>query len=175
MNFNLQPSHLNNHLVKLLPLQEDHFEELYKVASDELIWQQHPNPNRYKKEIFQNYFTGAIQSKGAFLLQDSQTNEIIGSSRFYDFNEEKSEVLVGYTFIARKYWGTIYNQEIKNLMMNYAFQYVNNIIFHIGANNIRSQKAITKLGAIKIDEFLVEYYGEEPKLNYIYKISKPVS
>lgn len=172
MNFNLQPSYLNSQLVQLVPLQENHFEALYSVASDELIWQQHPNPNRYLKEVFKIYFTGALQSKGAFLIQDAQTNEIMGSTRFYDYNQLKSQVLIGYTFIGRKYWGTIYNQEIKQLMMQYAFQFVNNIIFHIGAKNIRSQKAIEKLGAIKIDEFLVEYYGEQPKLNYIYQIVK---
>ena len=174
MNFNLQPSHLHSPLVQLLPLQENHFEALYAVASDALIWQQHPNPNRYLKEIFHTYFLGAIQSNGAFLILDSQTKEVIGSTRFYDYNKEKSQVLIGYTFIARKYWGTTYNQEIKKLMSNYAFQYVNTIIFHIGANNIRSQKAIEKLGATKIDEFLVEYFGEEPKLNYIYQINKDV-
>ena len=172
MNFNLQPSHLHSPLVQLLPLQENHFEALYTVASDALIWQQHPNPNRYQKDVFHTYFLGAIQSNGAFLILDSQTKEVIGSTRFYDYNNEKSQVLIGYTFIARKYWGTIYNQEIKKLMINYAFQYVNTIILHIGANNIRSQKAIEKFGATKIDEFLVEYFGEEPKLNYIYQINK---
>ena len=171
MNFNLQPSHLHSPLVQLLPLQENHFEALYTVASDALIWQQHPNPNRYQKDVFHTYFLGAIQSNGAFLILDSQTKEVIGSTRFYNYNKEKSQVLIGYTFIARKYWGTKYNQVIKKLMINYAFQYVNTIIFHIGANNIRSQKAIEKLGASKIDEFLVEYFGEEPKLNYIYQIN----
>ena len=172
MNFDLQPTHLESHLIKIIPLQDHHFEELYAVASDELLWEQHPNKNRYKREVFQTFFEGAMQSKGAFLVQASQTLETIGSSRFYDYNEENDLILTGYTFIGRKFWGKDYNKELKKLMMDYAFQYVSKIIFHIGANNFRSQKAIEKLGAIKIDEFEVEYFGEEPKLNYIYEISK---
>jgi hypothetical protein len=46
------------------------------------------------------------------------------------------------------------------------------VYFHIGACNIRSQKAIAKIGAVKVDEFEVEYYGEEPKLNFVYVIEK---
>jgi RimJ/RimL family protein N-acetyltransferase len=172
MNFDLQPTHLESQLIKLIPLQEDHFEQLYSVASDELLWEQHPNKNRYKRDVFQIFFDGAMQSKSAFLVLETRTSETIGSSRFYDFDPENDSILIGYTFIGRKFWGKGYNKELKKLMMDYAFQYVSKIIFHIGATNFRSQKAIEKIGAIKIDEFEVEYFGEESKLNYIYQISK---
>lgn len=172
MNFDLQPLQLQNHLIKLVPLQETDFEELYSVANDELLWEQHPNKLRYQKPVFKNFFEGAIQSKGAFFIRDAKTNEPIGSSRFYDFNPENKSILIGYTFIGRKFWAKGYNKELKKLMMDYAFQFVNTIYFHIGANNIRSQKAMEKIGGIKIDEFEVEYFGEEPKLNYIYQIQK---
>lgn len=172
MNFDLQPFQLQNQLIKLVPLQETDFEELYSVANDELLWEQHPNKLRYQKPVFQNFFEGAIQSKGAFFIRDAKTNEPIGSSRFYDYNPETNSILIGYTFIGRKFWGKGYNKELKKLMMDYAFQFVNTIYFHVGANNIRSQKAMEKIGGIKIDEFEVEYFGEEPKLNYIYRISK---
>lgn len=172
MNFDLQPLQLQNHLIKLVPLQETDFEELYSVANDELLWEQHPNKLRYQKPVFKNFFEGAIQSKGAFFIRDTKTNEPIGSSRFYDFNPENNSILIGYTFIGRKFWAKGYNKELKKLMMDYAFQFVNTIYFHIGANNIRSQKAMEKIGGIKIDEFEVEYFGEEPKLNYIYQIQK---
>ncbi len=173
MPFNLQPT-LQNELVKLIPLKETDFEILYKVASDPLIWEQHPNKNRWKKEVFENFFKGAIESKGAFLIYDAKTNEVIGSSRFYDFSEEKSEISIGYTFYARSHWGGKYNPITKDLMMQHAFQFVENIIFHIGAKNIRSQKAIEKLGAIKIAEEEIEYFGEDSNLNFIYRIKKAV-
>ena len=172
MNFDLQPFQLQNQLIKLVPLQETDFEELYSVANDELLWEQHPNKLRYQKPVFQNFFEGAIQSKGAFFIRDAKTNEPIGSSRFYDYNPETNSILIGYTFIARKFWGKGYNKAVKKLMMDYAFQFVDTIYFHIGANNIRSQKALEKIGGEEIDEFEVEYFGEESKLNYIYQIKR---
>lgn len=172
MNFNLQPNHLQNQLIKLVPLQETDFEELFSVASDPLVWEQHPNKLRYKRDVFQNYFEGAIQSKGAFFIRETITNEPIGSTRFYDFNENDNSILIGYTFLGRQFWGNGYNKGLKDVMIDYAFQYVDKVIFHIGAFNIRSQKAIEKTGALKIDEFEVEYYGEDSKLNYIYQINK---
>lgn len=167
----LQPT-LENEFVKLVPLQEEDFEILYKVASDPLIWEQHPNKNRWQREVFQNFFKGAIESKGAFLIYDSKTNEVIGSSRFYDWNTEKNNVSIGYTFYARNYWGGKYNPSTKHLMMQHAFKHVDSVIFHIGADNIRSQKAIEKLGAKKIAEEEIAYYGEETKLNFVYEIRK---
>ena len=106
MPFDLQPVFLHNNILKLIPLQESDFEELYAVASDPLVWEQHPNKLRYRREVFQNYFEGAMLSKGAFLIRDAQTNEVIGSSRFYDYNADDSSVLTGYTFIGRQFWGT---------------------------------------------------------------------
>jgi RimJ/RimL family protein N-acetyltransferase len=175
--FDLQPNHLKNNLISLFPLQENDFEELYAVANDELLWEQHPNKLRYQRAVFQNFFEGAMLSGGAFLIRDSKTNEVVGSSRFYDYNEDENStetsVLIGYTFIGRKFWGNDYNKSLKKLMLDYAFEYVDKVYFHIGAFNIRSQKAIEKIGAIKVDEFEVEYYGEDSKLNFVYMITKP--
>lgn len=163
---------LQDESVKLVPLKEEDFEILYKVANDPLIWEQHPNKNRWQRNVFQIFFKGAIESKGAYLIYDTKTNEPIGSTRFYDWDMEKSEVSIGYTFFARSHWGGKYNPAAKHLMMQYVFQFVNHVIFHIGAQNIRSQKAIEKLGAVKIAEEEIAYYGEDSKLNFIYSIRK---
>ena len=172
MIFNIQPDYLQNELIRLVPLQETDFEELYNVASNPKVWEQHPNPNRYKLEYFKTYFKGAIESKGAFLILDAMTNETLGCSRYYDYNETDNSVLIGYTFIGTKFWGNGYNKALKKLMLDYALQFVDKVYFHIGAFNIRSQKAIEKIGAIKVDEFEVEYYGETSKLNFVYLIQK---
>lgn len=172
MPFDLQPMLLEDDLIKLVPLQESDFDKLFEVASNPEVWEQHPNPNRYRLEDFTNYFKGAIESKGAFLVVDSKTDEIVGCSRYYDYNEADASVLIGYTFIGTKFWGNGYNKSLKNIMLSYAFEYVNKVYFHIGAFNIRSQKAIEKLGAKKVDEFEVEYYGETSKLNFVYLINK---
>ncbi|MEJ8841351.1 GNAT family N-acetyltransferase [Lacibacter sp. H375] len=168
---NLQPV-LENELILLQPLQQNDFERLYAVASDPLIWEQHPNKDRYKREVFQTYFEGAMESKGALLLIDKLTGGVAGSSRFYDYNETESSLLIGYTFIARKFWGKAYNPAMKTLMIDHAFQYVDKILFHIGANNTRSQIAIGRIGAVKQKEISVAYHGEPEKLNFEYFLTK---
>ena len=171
MNFNLQPT-LENELVRLVPLKLNDFESLYLVASDPLIWEQHPDRFRYQKKVFEKYFDGAIQSCGAFIVFDKKSGETIGSTRYYDYDEVKKSIVIGYTFLARKYWGGIYNRAMKMLMLDYAFNFVETVIFHIGAENIRSQKAIEKLGAMKVGEIEIKYPGEDERLNFIYKIKK---
>jgi RimJ/RimL family protein N-acetyltransferase len=172
MTPNLQPIHLKTENLLLRPLTQTDFETLYNIASDPMLWEQHPNKYRYKKEEFQNYFEGAILSQGAFIIIDTTTNQTMGCTRFYDHDPTNKTILIGYTFIGRKYWGKGYNQSLKKLMLDYIFQYVSSVYFHIGNQNYRSQKAIEKIGAKKIAEQQVEYYGETPKMNYIYQINK---
>ena len=171
MDFEWQPS-LENNLIKIKPLHANDFETLYRIASDPLIWEQHPNKDRYKKEKFETFFKGAIESQGAFLVFDNKTGNPIGSSRYYEFDKEEKTISIGYTFISRDYWGKDYNKALKLLMINHAFRFADKIIFHIGASNIRSQKAIEKLGANKTGEVEMEYYGEPKRLNFIYAINK---
>lgn len=174
MNFSIQPV-LENDKVLLLPLKEDDFEELYKTASDENIWAQHPNKDRWKKEVFQSFFEGAIKSKGAFKIIDKESGDIAGSTRFYEYNQEEKSILIGYTFYATRFWGTGINPSVKALMMDYIFQYADKVHFQVGATNFRSQTAITRLGAQKIAEKEIAYYGEPVKLNFVYEISKKQS
>jgi RimJ/RimL family protein N-acetyltransferase len=171
MDFNLQPT-LENKLVKLIPLKEEDLEALYEAASDPLIWEQHPDKYRYKREVFEKFFRGAMESQGAFLILDQNSGEVIGSSRYYDLDNDKKSIAIGYTFLARKYWGTTYNRAMKNLMLGHAFKFVDTIIFHIGAKNIRSQKAIEKLNARKASEIEINFPGEDERLNFIYEIDK---
>lgn len=169
--FDLQPL-LKRERIILQPLTENDFEDLYSVASDPRIWEQHPNKDRWQREVFQNFFTGALLSKGAFKIIDQTTGYTVGSTRFYDYDALDHSVLIGYTFYAVSQWGTGLNIEVKREMLDYAFQYVSKVYFHIGALNIRSQIAISRLGAIKIDEQEIPYFGEAPKLNFIYQIDK---
>ena len=170
-SFDLQPT-LSNAFVRIQPLQTSDFETLYAAASDPLVWAQHPNPNRYQREIFETFFQGAIASGGAFLVSDAATGQAIGSSRFYDLDLPNKTVVIGYTFLAKDHWGSTYNPALKSLMLNHAFQFVDKVEFHIGAENVRSQKAIERLGAEKIAAKEVAYHGEPLKLNYIYQMTK---
>lgn len=163
---------LQNNLVTAQPLKLSDIENLYTAASDPLIWEQHPNKNRYQREAFENYFKGAIESAGAFLVKDSQTNEIIGSSRYSDYSAETDTVSIGYTFLIRSYWGSGCNYALKKLMLDYIFQYVSTVTFYIGAANKRSQISIERFGATKIGEKEMAYYGEAAKLDFVYAITK---
>ncbi|MEW5675053.1 GNAT family N-acetyltransferase [Flavobacterium enshiense] len=163
---------IENDILKLLPLEENDFETLFKVASDPLIWEQHPNKDRYKSAVFQTFFEGAIVSKGAFLILDKRNNTAIGSTRFYNYDEDNKSIFIGYTFYSRSYWGSQCNAVVKKMMLDYIFQFVDKVYFHIGAQNIRSQKAIEKIGAEKVREVVVAYHGEPDRLNFEYVIEK---
>src|SRR5688500_6410043 len=115
---------LENDLIRLIPLSETDFESLYAVASDPLVWEQHPNKDRYKREVFEKFFEGAMASKGAFKVMDVQTGNVIGSTRFYNYTPETKTILIGYSFLAKSYWGGRYNPAMKKLMMDYAFRFV---------------------------------------------------
>ncbi|RFS26928.1 N-acetyltransferase [Chitinophaga silvatica] len=171
MQFSIQPI-LENEKVKLVPLQEDDFEALYAVASDKKIWEQHPNKDRWQKTVFQSFFEGALKSGGAFKIIDKSTGEIAGSTRYYDYDENHDSIMIGYTFYATRYWGSGINPSVKRLMLDYIFQYVSHVLFHIGASNLRSQIAITRIGAVKVGEETVAYYGEPSRLNFVYEIRK---
>jgi len=172
-NFDLQP-YLFDDLIEMLPLKENDFDELFKAAADPLLWEQHPNKDRYKEEVFRNFFKGAMESGGAFIVKDKKTMKVIGSSRYYDYNKEENSVSVGYTFISRDCWGKSFNPKMKKLMLDHAFEFVDKVYFHIGKDNIRSQKAIIKLGAVKVDEIDMRYFGEEVHRNFIYLMEKDV-
>src|SRR5262245_42418655 len=136
MPFKLQPN-LKGELIELRPLAPNDWDELFAVASDSLIWEQHPERDRYKEDVFRTFFKNAMQSGGAFVIIDRKTHQIIGSTRFYGYDPEKSEIEIGWTFLARKYWGGRYNAEMKRLLLNHAFKFVENVVFFVGENNVR--------------------------------------
>lgn len=171
MDFEFQP-YLENEWVRVQPLLVSDFETLYNIASDPLIWEQHPNKERYQRPVFETFFKGAMESKGALLVFDQQAGIPIGSSRFYEWDKEAKSVAIGYTFLARDHWGTTYNRALKLLMLHHAFRFADRVIFHIGMDNIRSQKAIEKLGAVKTGQVEMSYYGEAKRWNYIYEIDR---
>ena len=167
MSFDLQPT-LTGDLLELRPLREDDWRELFAVASDPLIWELHPQPDRYNEEVFREYFRGAMASGGAFAVIDRETGTIIGSSRYHDYIPEKSQVEIGYTFLARAYWGGSYNREMKRLMLDHAFQFVDRAVFWVGKQNFRSQRAMEKIGGI----FIGERIGVNGLENFVYEIRK---
>jgi N-acetyltransferase len=142
----LQPT-LTGALLELRPLRADDWPRLLEAASDPLIWEQHPERDRYKPEVFRRYFDGAMESRGAFAIVDRATGQVIGSSRYCDYKPADSQIEIGWTFLERKYWGGKYNGELKRLMIHHALRFVDNVVFVVGEKNIRSQRALEKIGA----------------------------
>jgi len=165
MPVDLQPT-LKSDLLELRPLLPEHYQDLYAVAADPLIWEQHPTKDRYMEQSFKVFFREALESGGALIAIDSKSRESIGSSRFHGYDEAKSEIEIGWTFLATSRWGGIYNWDMKHLMLRHAFGFVDSVIFLVGTQNLRSQRAVEKIGAIRT--------GARPDTNgavsYIYRI-----
>jgi RimJ/RimL family protein N-acetyltransferase len=144
--FDFQPV-LTGELLHLRPLHPADFDALYAVAADPLVWEQHPASDRYKEDVFRALFRDSLDSGGALVALDTKDSKIIGSSRFHGYAAERSEVEIGWTFLARSYWGGQYNGEMKRLMLQHAFRFVDRVVFLIGPHNTRSQRAVEKIGA----------------------------
>ncbi|MFV1884587.1 MAG: GNAT family N-acetyltransferase [Balneola sp.] len=169
MSFAKQPT-LIGELLTLRPVHEDDFEALFKVASDPKIWEQHPAWDRYKEPVFRKFFEEALESGGALLAIDNKTSEVIGSSRYHAYNPEANEIEIGWTFLARNYWGGTYNGEMKHLMMEHAFLYVDRVLLLIGPDNIRSYRAAEKIGA-KAAGTRKNVYGLESLVYVVEKVN----
>lgn len=140
---------LRGPLVTLRPMREDDFAALFAVASDPLIWEQHPARDRYQEPVFREFFAAAMASAGALVVHDTPTQAVIGSSRYAGYSPEASEVEIGWTFLSRAHWGGPCNAAMKALMLDHAFGAVESVVFRVGADNLRSQKAVLKLGAVR--------------------------
>src|SRR5438552_18321394 len=172
MVFELQP-HLKGKLIELRPLAPADWDELFVIASGSLIWEQHPERDRYKEGVFRIFFKDALESGGGFVVIDTKTQHVIGSTRFYGYDPEKTEIEIGWTFLARKFWGGRYNAEMKRLLLNHAFKFVESVVFLVGEKNFRSQKEMEKIGAIKVGTATRTNGNHPPHLSVKYVVMRP--
>lgn len=168
MPFDLQPT-LEGELIRLRPLRPDDWDSLYAVAADPLIWEQHPCNDRYQEEVFREFFREALESGGAFLISDARDDRVIGSSRFARYDEAKGEIEIGWTFLARSHWGGPHNRELKKLMLEHAFKFVRSVVFLVGPQNYRSQKAVEKIGGMRVG-MTIDEKGRE---SVVFRITAP--
>jgi RimJ/RimL family protein N-acetyltransferase len=165
MSFDLQPC-LKGDLLELSPLCAEDFRDLYAVAADPLLWEQHPCKDRYQEEVFKRFFREALDCRGALVAIDGKDGRVIGSSRFHGYDEVKSEIEIGWTFLARSHWGGAHNGEMKRPMLRHAFRFVNSVIFLVGPHNFRSQRAVEKIGGIRAG-WRLDATGQE---SFLYRI-----
>ncbi|MCU7645637.1 GNAT family N-acetyltransferase [Pseudomonas piscis] len=166
------PQSIVGESLELRPLEATDFDSLYSVASDPLVWAQHPSPMRYQESVFREWFKEALASQCALVVLDRSNNQVIGSSRYYEFDEEKREVAIGYTFLARAKWGGGTNKELKDMMLTYAFQLVDTVWFHVDSQNIRSQRAMEKIGG-RLSHRATRQLIDRTQEYLLYKVEKP--
>jgi RimJ/RimL family protein N-acetyltransferase len=143
--FDYQPT-LTGSLLRLRPLRADDFTALHAAAADPRIWEQHPVKDRHREDVFRPYFETLLRSREALVAVDRATDEIVGMSRFHGYDPERSEVEIGWTFLARTHWGG--NRELKSLMLSHAFRFVRTVVFLVSPDNIRSRRAVEKIGGV---------------------------
>jgi RimJ/RimL family protein N-acetyltransferase len=148
--FDRQPR-LAGDTVELRPLRADDYDALRTAAADPLIWEQHP-ADRHEEPVFRAYFDEQLGSGGGLAIVDRASGAVIGSSRYHGYDEERSEVEIGWTFLARRYWGGSTNREVKRLMLDHAFRFVETVVLVIHPENVRSQRAAEKLGAVPVPD-----------------------
>src|SRR6266853_51072 len=170
--FELQPR-LTGELLEVRPLRPEDWERLFAVASDPLIWQQHPASDRYQEEVFREFFREALASGGALIVIDRTTQETIGSSRYFGYDPERSEIEIGSTLLARSHWVGKYNAELKRLMLDHAFRFIEIVIFKIGPTNFRSRKAVEKIGGVLTERREEEDLHGRTVDHVVYQIKKP--
>lgn len=168
----LQPT-LIGETITLSPTLASDWDGLFAVASDPEIWKVHPAHDRWQEPVFRRYFDEAVASGGGLTVRDRASGRIIGASRYSAQRAQPGEVEIGWTFLAREYWGGATNAEMKRLMLDHAFQYFDPVIFVVGDTNIRSRRAMEKIGGVlttRIDERVMA--GETTR-HVIYEVRRP--
>jgi len=166
--FDLEPV-LSGPTLRIRPIRPDEFEALYAVASDPLLWAQHPAKNRSERAVFEGWFKSALEQH-ALVVQELSSERVIGSSRYYHWDAAAREVAIGFTFITRDQWGGSANAELKGLMLAHAFKWADVVWFHVDPDNTRSQKAMEKIGGTLSHAAAIAINGEAPKKYVFYRI-----
>jgi RimJ/RimL family protein N-acetyltransferase len=144
---------LKGEFVELIPMTEEHFDVLFEMAEDRRIWEFLNNDmSTYEKKLV--FFQSAMQSKHAgdqfpFVVYHQKEQKIIGSTRYMHVNQPHRSVEIGATWYHPNYWASVVNLECKMLLLTHAFEELKTIRVWLktSVENIRSQKAIQKIGA----------------------------
>jgi len=162
---------LRGERVTLRPIRADDFAALYAAASDPEIWAQHSERDRHERPVFARFFQGACESGGGLVIVDRATGRLVGSSRYYDWRPEERSVVIGYTFLTRDHWGGATNREVKALMIAHAFRAAATVWFHVSPGNLRSQRALERIGA-RFDRREMVLVGGSPSERCLYRVDR---
>ena len=157
----------------LRPLAPGDWQALFAVASDPEIWAIHPAHDRWQEPVFRAFFDDALANRGAMVIIDRASGEIIGSSRWQGYDPANGgSVEIGWTFLARSHWGGRDNPELKRVMLRHAFQFVGRVLFRVGDTNLRSRRAMEKIGGRLTNEVEGLNHGGREIVHVIYEITR---
>jgi RimJ/RimL family protein N-acetyltransferase len=171
MTFDMQPE-LIGETLHLRPLTETDRVAMTAAASDPLIWELHPARDRHLPEKFHPYFDKLLAMGGTLVVIDRASSDIIGWSSYGELKPETREVEIGWTFLTRAYWGGETNREMKRLMLVHAFGFVDTVVFRIAPDNLRSRRAIEKIGGILTDRPAEIIFEGRALPHVVYRIEK---
>ena len=167
-----QPTLETERLV-LRALTEDDREPLYEVASDPMVWEQHPIHDRWRREVFDAFFDEGLASGGALAVVDKAKDRIVGSTRYDKYDPEEGGVVeIGWTFLERRCWGKGINREMKRAMLEHAFEHVALVEFRVGDTNYRSRNALEAIGAERTDRYELGRYQGKRVVHLVYEITR---
>ncbi len=169
---NRQPT-LEGERVLLRPLEPDDWDALFAIASDPMVWEQHPFHDRWKEDVFRAFFDDALAKGGALAAIDKAKDQLIGTSRYQEYDpEEGGSVEIGWTFLAPRCWGTGLNHAMKRLMLEHAFQSVGRVDFRVGETNYRSRQALENIGAVRTRRTDLQLYQGKRLIHIVYEITR---
>ncbi|HEX8640977.1 MAG TPA: GNAT family N-acetyltransferase [Allosphingosinicella sp.] len=171
MSLDLQPTLVGPRLL-LRPLAPADRDALYAVAADPLLWAQHPAHDRHERPVFDRHFDEGLASGGALVALDRATGAVVGSSRYGFEFALPGEVEIGWTFLSRAYWGGPANREMKRLMLRHAFTGVDTVMFRVGEHNVRSRRAMEKIGGRLTDRTQSATVGGREVVHVVYTIGR---
>ena len=157
----------------LRPVTEDDREALYEIASDPMVWEQHPIHDRWRREVFDAFFDEGLASGGALAVVDKAKDRIVGSTRYDKYDPEEGGVVeIGWTFLERRCWGKGINREMKRAMLEHAFEHVALVEFRVGDTNYRSRNALEAIGAERTDRYELGRYQGKRVVHLVYEITR---
>jgi RimJ/RimL family protein N-acetyltransferase len=173
MTFDYQPQ-LTGELIAMRPTTADDYAPLFTLGSDPGVWELHPQSDRWREAVFRPFFEDGLASGGALTAICRATGEVAGWSRYSSLYASAGEIEIGWTFLGRKYWGGAYNSDMKRIMLAHAFRFVDQVIFRIGEHNLRSRRAVEKLGASLTDRTDTAPAVAGPALHVYYVLPRAV-
>lgn len=158
---------LENEKVLLIPFENERNIELKEIIFDDEIWKYMGMYVRNDQD-FENYIQNTLKQKAdgicyPFLIIDKATNKVAGSSRYGYLNHASQKCEIGWTWYGKGFQGTGLNKACKYELLKFGFENIQfkRIQFSADLENLRSQRAIENLGALKEGLFRNNYVDSE--------------